>query len=572
MGIKHLEIEDDYKDMDLSIQYFQDPIINRLKIHLPSLIGSMRLCRVLKADKILSNLKPFPLEPSRSILRDPRTKDTRQTMLGLVNVDYVSRLKIDLVEKDPRLELIMKKLKDFKSLSSLTLHIRGRIIISGLSRETILLLRDLRYLSSLSHLNLGIYNIPIKLKTLLPNSHHLPFLSSLSLLGVFTANKVKSLVPYFRSLKSLRSLDIKLTSCHCSEKDILSLFDCLNTLKGLLNVTIHVYPELEYRLRVSTNLSEFTIDDYHRTERNLSDSANLYLINLSCPSALNLTFSSSRVCTLELFGLYQPRQYFKSLLTASLKLSYCCVSSLAVQRLSATIKRFEWLNTLVLDISSCGQTIYRHIGAVFDALAVLKKLSALALSCDFSEPMDKKAMESLGSSLKHLDKLTTLKLSFLKAQQMTDAKALSVLSGLGRLSCLTSLSLNFTFCEQLSNNVIYSIALGLKSLRSLHKVELEFCDCDKITDRGLNALSASLQGLKDLSHLLLDFKSYKNISDETIDTLFGRLRYLARLVWINLRLGSRYSEKGKQMERDVVALKQRYGLAAAMIFNDLELW
>ena len=110
---------------------------------------------------------------------------------------------------------------------------------------------------------------------------------------MFTANEVKSLVPFLKSLKSLRSLNIKLTSCHCSEKNILSLFDCLDTLRALSKLIIHVYPELEFCLRRSTVLSEHIIYDDLETERYIRKSANLYLINLSRPSALNLTFSSS---------------------------------------------------------------------------------------------------------------------------------------------------------------------------------------------------------------------------------------------------------------------------------------
>ena len=145
MSINHLEIEDDYEDIDLSVQYFRDPIRNRLKIRLPNLIGARRLCRVLKADKILSNLKPYALESSRSSLREKRINDIRQTMLGLVNVDHVSHLKIDLLDKDPRLRLILKKLRDFKSLSSLTLRIRGKVDIFRVHQGTLLLLQDLRY-------------------------------------------------------------------------------------------------------------------------------------------------------------------------------------------------------------------------------------------------------------------------------------------------------------------------------------------------------------------------------------------------------------------------------------------
>ena len=464
MSINYLSIDHDDDDMELSTKYYRDPFKHRMRIHLPNLVGARRLCRVLKADETLSNLKPYALEPRRSSERKQKAEDVRQSMLGLINVDHASDLRIDLVDGDPRIQLLLKKLKDFKSLSSLTLHIRDRAI-SGLDQETVLLLQNVRYLPSLAHLTLRFFNIRIKEKTvamLLPNSHHLPLLSSLSLLGVFTANDMKSLVPYLKSLKSLSSLNIKLTSCNCSERDILSLFGSLNSLKNLAKVTIHVYPRMKYE-----------------------GPTNPYLINLGRPSALNLAFSSPRIRDQEVADLLETLRYFESLSTVCFKLSHCRLSSIAVQNLSATIKKFEWLNTLVLDISSCEQTIYKHIGAMFDALAVLKGISTLALSCDFSEPISKKAMESLGSSLNHLEKLTTLKLSFLKAQQMTDAKALSVLSDLGHLSSLTSLSLNFTFCEQLSNNVIYSIAWSLKFLRLLHKVELEFCYCDKITDRGV---------------------------------------------------------------------------------------
>ena len=69
MSINYLAIDHDDADMELSTKYYRDPFQNRLRIQLPNLIGARRLCRVLEADEILSNIKPYALEPSGSSKR-----------------------------------------------------------------------------------------------------------------------------------------------------------------------------------------------------------------------------------------------------------------------------------------------------------------------------------------------------------------------------------------------------------------------------------------------------------------------------------------------------------------------